>query len=565
MLSYVHTPSNLQYTYETIPARLQFQAELNGGKEVYVFLDPDGTRTSTTARALHEESLKYAKALVRLGIRKGDVVALCLRNDYEGLLWLFSVIYAGGIVMNINSEKEDGSDLKGVLSRAGAKAFIINPGTSNGIFKACMHFIDDFERNGSATSEAIPTLKYFLSVKTVEGEVLLTTHELLYKGAEKETELPRIDPNDISHMFLTSGSTGEPKFIQVSHFQTVSTCKLIPGLMNSDPGDSMYTERKFAWMGGFPYMLLHDATTVVTKTTAIPSMEEHCKFTLDAIMKENCQIAGLFPATIIGLTDLVAERQLETPLLKSVNTGGLPVTGKCYAGIGKLASVISNCYGSTEAGVIAALHATEITDNLDYNTGQPVPGVEVKVVGSDGFVVKRGERGAIYVRSPTLFNEYYGNPGKTKEVLSASRWFNTDDTGYIDQDGNLIVSGRQSDIILQGGRNIVATSVEGFIKSHLDVADVVVVPVPDDAYFQLVCACIIPKQGTNLSAEDVREYYKSKYFANATEAFGGWSAGSGLAPRLILFFDEFPRLYNDKPDKKKLIDEAIRRKSEMAL
>ena len=504
-LSYVHTPASLHLTYETIPERLELQAELNGEKEVYVFLDPDGTRTSTTAIELHEKSLKFAKALVRLGIGKGDTVALCLPNDFDGLLWLFSVIYAGGIVMNIRSEKGDGSDLKGVLSRAGAKALIINPGTSNDIFKACMHFVDEFDQNGNAASAAVPTLKYFLSVKDVEGETLMTTQELLDISSE-EPELPRIDPNDISHMFLTSGSTGEPKFVQVSHFQTMSTCKLIPGLMNSDPGDIMYTERKFAWIGGFPYMLLHDATPVVTKTTAISSMEEHCKFTLNAIINEKCKIAGLFPATIIGLTDLVAARQLETPLLKSVNTGGLPVTAKCYAGIGKLAPVISNCYGSTEAGVMSALHATEINDNLDYNTGQPVPGVEVKVVDSGGFVVKRGERGAIYVRSPTLFNEYYGNLEKTKEALSVSRWFNTDDTGYIDQDGNVIVSGRQSDIILQGGRNIVATSVESFIKAHPDVADVVVVPVPDDIYFQLVCACVIPKQGTNLTAEDIREY-----------------------------------------------------------
>lgn len=559
-LSYVHTPASHHLTYETIPERLELQAELNGDKEVYVFLDPDGTRTSTTARELHEKSKRIAKALARLGIIKGDIVALCLPNDFDGLLWLFSVIYAGGIVMNIRSEKEDGSDLKGVLSRAGAKAFIINPGTSNAIFKACMNFVNEFDKNGNAISDAVPTLQFFLSVKDVEGEKLLTTQELLHKDTESETELPRLDPNDISHMFLTSGSTGEPKFIQVSHFQTMSTCKFIPDLMKCNPGDIMYTERRFAWMGGFPYMLLHDATTVVTKTTAIPSMDEHCKFTLNAIINENCKVAGLFPATIIGITDHIADRHLESPLLNSVNTGGLPVTSLCYSGIGNLAPVISNCYGSTEAGVISALHVTEIKGNLDYNTGQPVPGVEVKVVDSDGFVVKRGERGAIYVRSPTLFNEYYGNKEKTSEVLSISRWFNTDDIGYIDEDGNVIVSGRQSDIILQGGRNIVATSVEGFIKSHPDVADVVVVPVPDAVYFQLVCACIIPKPGSNLTAEDIRAFYKSKYLADATEAFGGWAAGSGLAPRMILLFEEFPRLYTDKPDKKKLIDEALKRK-----
>ena len=554
-LSYVHTPASNQYIYQTIPERLEIQVELNGDKEVYVFLDPDGRRTSITARELHETSKRLAKALVKLGITKGDIVALCLPNDFDGLLWLFSVIYTGGIVMNIISAREDGSDLKGVLSRAEAKALIINPGASNAIFKACMNVVDKFDGDGNAKCDAVPTLQYFLSVKSMEGEKLLTTKELLDNRAEEETELPRLDPDDTSHMFLSSGSTGEPKFIPMSHFKTMITCQHIQGVFRYDPGDIIYMESRFAWGGGFPYMLLNDAPTVVTKTTAIPSMVQHCRFTLDAIINEKCKIARLFPATIIGLTDLVSDRP-GPPLLKSVNTGGLPVTSICYTGIGKLAPLITNLYGSTEAGAITALHVTELKANLDYNTGQPLPGVEVKVVDANGLVVKRGERGAIYLRSPTLFNGYYGNKEKTKAVLSVSGWFNTDDTGYIEEDGSVIVSGRQSDIILQVEKIISLTEVETFIKTHPDVADAVVVPVPDEVYFQLVCACIIPKPGTNLTADAIREFYKSKYLASATEAF------SGFAPRMILIFDEYPRLYNDKPDKKKLIAEAIERKKQ---
>ena len=553
-LSYAHKPVNYQYVYGTIPERLELQAEVNGEKEVYVFLEPDGSRTSTTAKQLHELSNKFAKALVRLGIKKGDIIALCLPNDLNGLLWLFSVIKAGGIVMTVISAKEDGSDMRAVLSRAEATALIIHPGASNAILKACMYVVNKVDEDGNACSESVPTLKYLLSVKNVLGEKLLTTKKMLDNLYDEETRLPRLDPDDTSHVFLSSGSTGEPKFIPMTHFKTLITCQHMRDIIRYDPDDIIYTERRLAWGAGFPYMLLCDAPTVVTKTTTIPSMDEHCRFTLDAIIKENCKIACLFPATIIGLTDLVSDRS-GPPLLKRANTGALPVTSRCYSGLGKLAPVITNIYGSTEAGAITALHVTKLKGNLDYNTGLPMPGVEVKVVDASGFVVKRGKKGAIYVRSPTLFNGYHGNIEKTKSVLSVSRWFNTDDTGYINGDSSLIVSGRQSDIILQGGKVISSTEVESFIKTHPDVADVVVVPVPDDVYFQLVCACVIPKPGTSLTADVIRKLYETKYLASAAEAF------SGFVPRMILIFDEYPRLFTDKPDKKKLIATAIERKN----
>ena len=553
--SYAHTPVNKPYIYTTIPQRLELQAQLNGDKEVYVFLDRDGTRTSITTKELHEMSNKYAKALVQLGIRQGDVVALCLLNDLDGLLWLFSVIKAGGIVMTVNTTKEDGSDVRAVLSRAGAKALIIHPGTLNSIYKACMNVVNKFDEDGNATSDGVPTLKYFLSVQSVSGEKLLTAENMLNKFFSDETDLPRLDPDDTSHMFLSSGSTGEPKMIPVTHFKTMIACRHMQDIVQYDPNDIIYTERRLAWGAGFPYTVLHDAPTVVTKTTAIPSMADHCRFTLDAIINEKCNIACLFPATIVGLTDLLSGRS-GPPLLKRVNMGGLPITSICYSGIGKLASVITNVYGSTEAGGISALHVAKLKGNLDYNTGQPLPGVEVKVVNDKGFVVDRGEKGAIYVRTPTMFYGYPGNEEKTKAVLSASRWFNSDDTGYMDEDGNLIVSGRQSDIILQGGKIISSTAVEAFIKTNPDVADAVVVPVPDDVYFQLVCACVIPKSGSNLTADDIRNFYETKYLASASEAF------SGFMPKMVLIFDEYPRLYTDKPDKKKLIAIAIGRKNE---
>ena len=551
-LSYLHRPATYHLDFRTIPEKLRHQAEVHGDKEVYVFHEPNRARTSATAGELHEKSKQLAHAFVQLGIEKGDIVALCLQNDYHGLLCLLSVIYAGGIVLNVFSAKEDGSDMKAVLKKAGAKAFIIYPGESNSVLKACMNVIDEVDEKGHVKCIDVPTLKYFITSKNINGDGTLTLQDLL--DQDVDAELPRLDPDDISHMFTTSGSTGEPKFAPMSHLKTTHIGYQLHDSMKYQPDDVIYTERRFAWIGGFPFMLLHDGVKVVTKTRPISSTEEHCRFTLDVITSEKCNVACLFPATIVGLTDLISGRD-GPPLLKSIHTGALPVASVTYNGIGKIAGRITNCYGSSEAGAIASFHVTELGGNLDYNTGSPSPGVEVKVVDSDGYVVARYDRGAIYVRSPTLLNEYYGDKAKTSEVMTLSRWFNTDDTGYVDADGNLIVEGRQSDIILQGGKVEIATQIEKFIKTHPDVADAVVVPVPDKVYFQLACACIIAKPGTNLLEHDVRDFYKTKYSISTTEGFGT------LGPRMVLFMQEYPRLYTGKPDKKQLIAHAISMKS----
>ena len=520
-----------------------------------MFLSRDGKRVGISTKELHDKAVKLAKALVRLGIRKGDIIALCLQNDYDGLVCLFGVMYAGAIVLNVISAKEDGSDLKDVLSKVGATGLIIYPGAGNSTFRASMHFIDDYKSDGNAKCSDIPTLKLFLTSTAVEDHQSLTLRSLL--DSTCETELPKLNPDDIAAMFPTSGSTGEPKFVPMSHFRAVIVGHQLHESIKYDPDDVIYSERRFAWIGGFPFMLLHNGVKVVTKVTAIPSMDEHCKFTLDALIKESCTHACLLPATLVGLNNLLVKRSsgLKLPLLTGIQTGALPVASVCFDALGKVAGRITNCYGSSEAGFVTSLHVIKLGGKLDYNTGPPLQGVEVKVVDSEGFVVKRGDTGAIYVRSPSLFSGYYQNKQKTLEVLSESRWFNTDDVGFIDSDGNLFVTGRQSDIILQGGKVHYPSLVESFIKQHPDVLDVIAVPVPDEIMYQLVCACVIAKPGTNLTCDALRQFSHSQYLDSADEAFGGF------VPRMFLIFNDYPRLYTGKPDKKQLVQEAIKRRN----
>ena len=552
-LSYSHTPGNFTYHYETVPERLELQAQLLGSKEVYLFLDPDGNRISITAKDLYEKSKLLAQSFIKLGIRKGDVIALCLGNDLYGLLGLFGVILSGGIVLNTISSKEDGTDIKTVLEKTGAKALVIHSGENN-VLRACMNFIDGFEADGTAKSAVLPSLRYFLTTTDVSEHATLTLDRLL-SSSEMNNSLPKPDVDDILILFTTSGSTGEPKFVPQTHFIVMIIGHHLKESINYEPDDVIYTERRFAWIGGFPFMLLHDGVKVVTKTSAFPDMKRHCEFTLNALVKEQCTHACLFPATIIGINDLVLKMSTCPLNLKGIQTGALPVSLACFSAIGKYTMCITNCYGSSEAGVITSLPVFNNNQIVEYKTGKPVPGTEVKIVDRNGSVVRKGKSGGIHVRSQSLFRGYNNNKQRTDEVLSISGWFNTDDTGFLTKDGELVVTGRQSDIILQGGKNYAPSEVEGIIKAHPGVLDVVAVPVPDEALFQLVCACIIAKPGFTLTTEEMKEFYMSRYLSQAGEAF------SGFIPRMFLMFDEFPRLYNGKPDKKRLTEEATKRKN----
>ena len=556
-LSYIHTPVRYSYHFMTIPEKLEIQASRLEDKEVYVFLDLHGNRSGITARELYNRSKCLAKAFIKLGIKRGDVIAVCQNNTRSGLISLFGVILSGAIVVNVISSKSDGSDLNDLLSKVNAKALIIDRGVSNSVLKACTHFIDEFDGNGNARSAAVPSLKYFVTSTFDDNFSTLTLDQLL-TFETNGIVLPKLDADDTMTLFPTSGSTGDSKFVPQSHFAAMIIGNQLHESIGYDTDDVIYTERRFAWIGGFPFMLLHDGVKVVTKTSPIPNMEKHCKFTLNALVNERCTHACLLPVTVIGLNDLVSKASIPSLKLKGIHTGGLPVATACAAGVGIYIERLTNCYGSSEAGFITSCHVTTKDEFTDYNTGQPLQGVEIKIVDFNGNIMTRGQIGNVHLRSPSLLRGYFKNEAKTAEVLTTSRWFNTDDTGFINEHGDLIVTGRQSDIILQGGKNHVPSEIESIIKSHPKVLDVIVVPVPDEAMFQLACACIIAKPEEELSVGEVKDFYKSLYASTEREAFGGF------LPRMFLMFNEYPRLYTGKPDKKQLIQEAIKRKSEAA-
>ena len=550
--SYIHGPIGFQFNYQTVPERLLYLAKKYGDKEVYVFIHPDGRRDSITASELYKKSRELAYSLMTLGIRTGDIVASCLDNELDLLVCTFATICTGAIILNTGIAIEDGSDLKQTLNKLSVKCLVVNPGQNNERFKTCLNFLTNLKPDGSVECSSVPSLKTFISTAAVEGRKLLQLSDL-YTDPGNSFKLPRLEPEMTIVLLATSGSTGESKFVAHSHHDAMMIGHHLQESIGYQPDDVIYSERRIAWLGGFPFMYLHDGVKVVTKSQPSKNILDHCDFTYNVMLQEKCTIAAIFPATIIGLVEKINKMpSFPNFILKGIHVGGLPIASVCMNAIGVLSESVTNAYGSTELGFATFNRVRSKDEYLNHCAGKPHGGFEIKVVDNNGFVVERGETGNVYVRSPCFFR-YYGDEQKTKEALTVTKWMNTDDIGNITEDGQLVINGRQKDIILQGGSNMIPAKIEAIIKMHPDVFDVVVIAIPDDIQFELACACVIPFPGKTLTTDDVETFYNKGVLSSVKEAF------SYNKPGLFQIFEKFPTLYTGKTNKAALKKEVLAR------
>ena len=225
-----------------------------------------------------------------------------------------------------------------------------------------------------------------------------------------------------------------------------------------------------------------------------------------------------------------------------------------------LASCVGKCckhlicfYGATEFICLAKAFVSDPEFFTEYSCGKPIqyPGLEIKIVDDDDKVVPVNSRGEIYCRSPIMFKEYFNDPEKTKSVKSDDGWFRTDDIGRITERGELFVEGRKSNMILSGGFNVAPEILEQVMKNFSGVESIVVVPVPDEIYYQVLCACIVRKAGSDVTEDELRKIC-SNYHADKPGLFT-------VLPKFYLFFDKFPETSTGKLNRKELERIAIQK------
>ena len=470
-------------------------ARMYGDEIALVERDPaKNSRKEITWKEFDAEANRVANALLARGIKKGDKVVHLMMNSIEWLPAYFGVLRTGAWVVPLNF-RFSADDIQYCSEIAEAKAFIFGE-----------EFID-----------RVNPIKKTLD-KTVADYIFVGSDELRPEYAQQYTEfiagasdepLPEAsDLNDSAALYFTSGTTGQPKAVLLSHRNLEHACYVENRHHNQTHEDNFlcipplyHTGAKMHWFGNF----IVGARGVILKGIA-PQM------ILEAVSEENITIVWLLVPWAHDILIAIENNDVNLDDYKLdqwrlVHMGAQPIPPSLINNWKKVFPHhdYDTNYGLTECTGPGCVHLG--LENTHKVGAIGVPGFdwEYKVVDFDLNQVSQGEPGELLVRGPGVMKEYYKNPEATESTLKDG-WLLTGDIARVDEDGFIWLVDRAKDVIITGGENIFPVEIESHIMAHAKVQDVGVIGLPDERLGEIVAAIIKEKAGHTLTEEEITEY-----------------------------------------------------------
>lgn len=469
-----------------------YGAATHGDKEFIYF---EGERLSFAE--IWARACRFAHALeIELGVKQGDHVALAMRNFPEWCISYMAIISLGAVVVPLNAWwKAD--ELKYGLEDSGAKIVIVDGKR--------LEYLAPFKKELDLT----------LILAREEGEGADYRYdELLEKSSDASPPAVDIQPDDDFCIVYTSGSTGNPKGVILTHRGCISTIFswgfIATALKEARGGVSLF--------GDNPGILLAVPLFHVTGT--------HSIFLLSYLVgRRMAMIYRWDPKEAVKiinqekLTNFVGVPSQSYELMEAAGDGGLPTLIDIGSGgakrpaehVKKLAQKFkqakpSSGYGLSETNALGCVISLDDYQKRPDSTGRPVPPLtDIKIV-KDGEEVPRGEVGEIWIRSPANFRGYHNLPEDTEKALTPDGWFRTGDLGKMDEEDYVYIVDRMKELIIRGGENISCLEVENRVYEHHGVAEAAVFSVPDDVLGERVGLVVFPVNGETIDAAALRAF-----------------------------------------------------------
>jgi fatty-acyl-CoA synthase len=510
-LSYSHGASAQALFGETIGESLHRTAAAHGGSEALVDV-PSGRRW--TYAELDADTDAVAFGLLALGIAKGDRVGIWAPNCPEWVLLQYGTAKIGAILVNINPAYRS-HELSYVLRQSGISLLV-----------SAEQFKTSDYRGMIEEVRGDPANMRVIYIGTGDwGHLLATGAPTSAALAERAASLAADDPINIQY---TSGTTGFPKGATLSHHNILNNGFFI--------GEGCrYTERDrvcipVPFYHCFGMVLGNLACTTHGACIVIPAPGFDPAATLAAVQAEKCTSLYGVPTMFIAELALPDFASYDLSSLRTGIMAGSPCPVEVMKRVVSEMHMdeVTICYGMTETSPVST--QTRADDDMERRVstvGRVHPHVEIKVIDPEtGLVLARGSHGELCTRGYSVMLGYWDEPEKTAEAIDAARWMHTGDLAVMDEAGYLNIVGRIKDMVIRGGENIYPREVEEFLYTHPAIADVQVIGVPDAKYGEELCAWVKLRPGTDLTAEQVREFctgkiahYKIPRYVRVTEEF----------------------------------------------
>jgi len=461
--------------------------------------------------------------LQRLALKKGDVIGLLMPNIPEYVFAIHGALEAGLVVTFVNPLYTTGEILR-QFENAGVKCCVTIP------------------QLAPITDAIGPKLKGYKATIVVGGETDQPKKVFGFKdivtAAKPNVLLPEVDPREVALLPYSSGTTGMPKGVMLTHRNCVANLEqcVHPALVSHTPTCADYQERILSVLPFFHIYgfngILNTSLSYGLHMISIP------KFTpesyIECVLKYKPTFLFVVPSLLLFLASHPAVKSEHLTSIKEVTCGAAPATksliDKFLEKVGRNDIVVRQGYGMTETSPVTLVSPSKMPESKAGSTGQLVRGTRAKIVS-----LKTGENqpphssGELYVQGPQVMVGYLNNEEATKETIDAEGWLRTGDVAYYDEDGYFFIVDRTKELIKVKGNQVSPTELEGIIMQMPGVADCAVVGIPDILSGEIPRAFVVRRPGFHITENEVTNYLEPKV-ASYKKLAGG-----------VRFLDVIPR------------------------
>ncbi len=467
---------------------------------------------------LDEASNKVANAFIKIGVNKGDRVAMLLSNSPEFVITYFGIVKAGAIAVPLDT-KYKFEELDSIFGDALPKVLVTESPTLEPLIPVLPKF---------------QSIRHVIDLSSKCGGECLSFQEIMATGSAQGVNVEP-EPEDIAQIAYTSGPSLYPRGVMLSHRCLVKEAAISgDGFRQTDRDIVPLFALPMYHAVGFVVVLLSSickgSTLVMIPGLSIPTL-------LETIEKESGTILIGVPFIFALMVRMAEEYGVKHDLssLRLCAGGGAPLTidtsvrFKQHFGLD-----IAQFWGLTETTAHVTCQPID-GSGRPGSIGKALSGCEVKVVDENGRGLPANQTGELIVRGPVVMKGYYKNPCATAGIIK-NDWLYTGDIGKVDGDGNLFIVGRKKDIIIVKGQNISPGDIEGVLCRHSKVSEAAVIGIPDEMRGEVVGAVISPKIGEVISEHEIKAF--------CLERIANYKV-----PKQVFFLDSLPKTATGNIDK----------------
>jgi acyl-CoA synthetase (AMP-forming)/AMP-acid ligase II len=474
--------------WETVPDMLHDSAVRHADREAVV----DGpVRLSFTA--LRDEAQQVANALAAEGVEPGDRVALWASNGWQWVVTACGIWLRGAVIVPLSSRWKP-AEITPLLARTNTRLLFANEEAAGDALLAALASFAT-EGDGQGPLPALPDLAQVVCFDGVStGLPAALSWDAFMAAGEGESSEVDVDPTALCQILFTSGTTGAPKGVELRQRQLLQAYWDWSGIGGLEAGDRFLVippySHGFGINGGILACLIRGATNV-------PMAVFEPRAALEMVVREHITVMGGPPTLFATLMQLPDFASADVSSLRLAFIGAAAVPTEIILRMEERMGIerVCNAYGLIEGCVISMTRAEDSHEVISTTTGPLVPGVEVRIVDSEGNEVETGGRGEIWIRGQGVMSGYWRDPEQTAAAVTPEGWLRSGDVGVFDADGNLRIVDRLKDSYNCGGFSAYPAEIESQLLSRPELAQVAVVGVPHERLGEVGHAFVVPATG----------------------------------------------------------------------